>query len=182
MDLQLLQDKINEMKRIADEIDAARCRKGMRPESIGALNTVRGGARQGRANAVDIEQNHIQANEKSNGIDVDGPSQNINCGLKLGDVLWAKVRGFPPWPAIVVTREHAADGSPILKRKTPDGIPVIYFGTYERQILKPADATNFRNGIENGYHASTPKKKRAFALSICEVAVCTWGRGRFLKE
>lgn len=41
----------------------------------------------------------------------DGPSATF----RLGEVVWAREKGWPAWPAVVITRESARDLSPLSK-------------------------------------------------------------------
>jgi hypothetical protein len=99
-----------------------------------------------------------------------GQSLPLHQRLKLGDVIWAKVNGFPPWPALVVTREHAINGVQSLKSRQHTAIPIVYFGTLERQLLKASSATLFRQGLTQGYYTAKTRKQRHFASSLCETA------------
>ncbi|CAL1301893.1 unnamed protein product, partial [Larinioides sclopetarius] len=44
---------------------------------------------------------------------------------KSGDLVFAKVRGYPPWPARV--EPEAPPGKKVPKNK----YPILFFGTYE---------------------------------------------------
>lgn len=45
----------------------------------------------------------------------DGPSATF----RLGEVVWAREKGWPAWPAVVITRESARDLSPLSKLPLP---------------------------------------------------------------
>lgn len=87
-----------------------------------------------------------------------------------GDVVWGKVNGYPDWPALVTTRTHAQGDRPMQANRLTHGVPVCYFGTFERQILKRTSVTPFIEGVAAGFYAKTTSKKRKFAAAICEVA------------
>jgi hypothetical protein len=108
--------------------------------------------------------------------------------LLPGDVVWAKVNGYPEWPAFVVTPEHAANpeaaaappSASARKSKAskarPGGVnlhgnlvPIVYFGTFERQMIKRAALVPFEVGVEAEYQLQKTMKRRQFAASFCEV-------------
>ena len=85
-----------------------------------------------------------------------------------GEVVWAKVNGFPDWPAMVVTLEQAIDGA--RPPKTRGAVPICYFGTFERQAIRPSCVTPFRAGVAAGFHLKRSMKQRKFAAAVCEAA------------
>ncbi|GBN20884.1 Hepatoma-derived growth factor-related protein 3 [Araneus ventricosus] len=52
---------------------------------------------------------------------------------KSGDLVFAKVRGYPPWPARV--EPEAPPGKKVPKNK----YPILFFGTYETAVLAAKD-------------------------------------------
>jgi len=52
---------------------------------------------------------------------------------KHGDLVFAKIKGYPPWPARV--DQTCLAGKQYPKHK----IPVFFFGTHEMGILNPKD-------------------------------------------
>lgn len=87
-----------------------------------------------------------------------------------GDLVWAQVKGFPPWPAMVVTMEHGYDGKRNASKKSRQNyVPVIYFGTFERSWQKLSSLTPMREGIEKNLHIAKTNRRRQFAAAICEV-------------
>ncbi|VDM65080.1 unnamed protein product [Strongylus vulgaris] len=67
---------------------------------------------------------------------------------KPGDLIWAKMKGFPPWPAKVLEKD----------RDTPmSRIPVIFFGTGEKAFMKPSDVCDY---YENKTQHEVPRKHK----------------------
>jgi len=92
-----------------------------------------------------------------------------------GDIVWGKVNGYPDWPALVITRElpNISEGCTMEMRKAGiprQGLPLCYFGTFERQRIKHSAVTPFIQGAEADYHAKRTIKKKYFVSALCEVA------------
>jgi hypothetical protein len=96
------------------------------------------------------------------------PPAEASEASELGDVVWAKVNGFPPWPALVVTREQL--GKPLASGLQLRALPIVYFGTFECQLIKRAAVTPLAEGVAAGFHANKSNKRRLFAAALCEMA------------
>ncbi|RCN38704.1 PWWP domain protein [Ancylostoma caninum] len=78
---------------------------------------------------------------------------------KPGDLIWAKMKGFPPWPAKVLEKD----------KDTPlSRIPVIFFGTGEKAFMKPSDVCDY---YENKAQHEVPRKHKGFNEAIHEIRV-----------
>ncbi|KAJ1373219.1 hypothetical protein KIN20_035572 [Parelaphostrongylus tenuis] len=78
---------------------------------------------------------------------------------KPGDLVWAKMRGFPPWPAKVLEKD----------KNTPlSRIPVIFFGTGEKAFMKPSDVFDY---YENKAQYEIPRKHKGFNEAVHEIRV-----------
>lgn len=67
---------------------------------------------------------------------------------KFGDVVLGLNRGYPPWPALVVTWEQALNGAGDTG-KFENMVPVLYFGTYQRQLLRSDHVLRFGKGFSS---------------------------------
>lgn len=97
--------------------------------------------------------------------------ENSPTKYAFGDVVWGQVKGYPPWPALVVTREHVLQGqqpSENFAARIADTVPVVYFGSFERQHVRTVHVTALREGIKAGYCVAKTTKRRAFGAAICE--------------
>jgi hypothetical protein len=112
-----------------------------------------------------------RAAELRAGTSVGGPDSENRCSLyRPGDVVWAKCRSFPPWPAMVVSRQLVAS----LYKKPPSGkflhsYPVVYFGSFEYEWRLEKDLTSMREGIDQDFHLGKTIKRRVFGAAISEV-------------
>lgn len=80
--------------------------------------------------------------------------------FKHGDLVFGKVRGYPPWPARV--DETALAGVKITKNK----LPVFFFGTHETGILSPKDLfpySKFKDTL------GKPLKRKGFNEGLFEI-------------
>jgi hypothetical protein len=111
-----------------------------------------------------------RATELRAGTSVGGPESENRCSAyRPGDVVWAKCRSYPPWPAMIVTRQLVAS----LYRKNPTGknlnaYPVVYFGSNEYEWRDEANLTPMRVGIDQDFHLGKTNKRRFFGAAICE--------------
>jgi len=112
-----------------------------------------------------------RAAELRAGTSVGHPDSENRCSAyRPGDVVWAKCRSFPPWPAMVVTRQLLAS----VYKKRPVGrllnaYPLVYFGTNEYEWREEKDFTPMREGIDKDFHLGRTIKRRLLAAAICEV-------------
>lgn len=105
-----------------------------------------------------------------------GPStdgiQSSPTKYTFGSVVWGRVKGYPPWPALVVTRDHVLQGqqpSEKFAARIANTVPVVYFGSFERQHVRMDHVTALREGIKAGYCIAKTTKRRMFGAAICEV-------------
>ncbi|KAG1662232.1 Hepatoma-derived growth factor-related protein 2 [Nymphon striatum] len=81
-----------------------------------------------------------------------------NKTFKSGELVFAKVRGYPFWPARI-------DGAVIGTPKNAK-YPIFFFGTYETAVLAPKDIITFQNG--KGKYG-TPSKRKGFNEGLWEI-------------
>ena len=111
-----------------------------------------------------------RAAELRAGTSVGAPDSENRCSsYRPGDVVWAKCRSFPPWPAMVVTRQLVSS----LYRKLPAGkylnsYAIVYFGSFEYEWRDEKDLTSMREGITRDFHIGKTIKRRLFSAAICE--------------
>uniref|UniRef100_A0A7I4XWU5 PWWP domain-containing protein n=1 Tax=Haemonchus contortus TaxID=6289 RepID=A0A7I4XWU5_HAECO len=78
---------------------------------------------------------------------------------KPGDLVWAKMKGFPPWPAKVLEKD----------KDTPlSRIPVLFFGTGEKAFMKASDLCDY---YENKAQYEVPRKHKGFNEGVHEIRV-----------
>ncbi|KAL6970121.1 ENHANCER OF AG-4 protein [Sarracenia purpurea var. burkii] len=87
-----------------------------------------------------------------------------NCELSLGDLVLAKVKGFPAWPA-KISRPEDWDRAP-----DPKKYFVLFFGTAEIAFVAPADIQAFTSEAKNKLSArSQGKTVKYFAQAVKEI-------------
>lgn len=82
--------------------------------------------------------------------------------LSLGDLVLAKVKGFPAWPA-KISRPEDWDRAP-----DPKKYFVQFFGTSEIAFVAPADIQAFTNEVKNKLSSRT-RGKTQFAQAVKEI-------------
>ncbi|KAL0042492.1 hypothetical protein WJX79_001550 [Trebouxia sp. C0005] len=116
----------------------------------------------GKENTKDAEQQKLLAEEQ---------------GKVQGLVVWGLTKGWPAWPALVITEEEieVADvqGSRKNLQKGPGKVPVHYFGTQEFAWMKGKDVVSFGQGLQRGMHLckASNRSKAAFQRALHEVSV-----------
>ncbi|DBA66045.1 TPA: hypothetical protein ACH3X2_003050 [Trebouxia sp. C0005] len=116
----------------------------------------------GKENTKDTEQQKLLAEEQ---------------GKVQGLVVWGLTKGWPAWPALVITEEEieVADvqGSRKNLQKGPGKVPVHYFGTQEFAWMKGKDVVSFGQGLQRGMHLckASNRSKAAFQRALHEVSV-----------
>ncbi|GMT26503.1 hypothetical protein PFISCL1PPCAC_17800, partial [Pristionchus fissidentatus] len=79
-----------------------------------------------------------------------------------GDLIWAKMKGFPPWPAKVINSNSEPSSSDI-----PAGrISVMFFGTKETAFMKPTDLFPY---LENRHQFEVPRKHKGFNEGVNDI-------------
>ncbi|KAF1769022.1 hypothetical protein GCK72_000835 [Caenorhabditis remanei] len=73
------------------------------------------------------------------------------------DLIWAKMKGFPPWPAKVLER---SEDTPARR------IPVMFFGTLETSFMKPTDLSDY---LSNQSIHEIPRKQKDFNKAVQEI-------------
>ncbi|KAL5070813.1 hypothetical protein RYX36_021700 [Vicia faba] len=86
-----------------------------------------------------------------------------NENLRLGDLVLAKVKGFPPWPAVISRPEDW--------EKTPDPKKffVQFYGTEEIAFVVPADIQAFTNEVKTKLTARCHGKTKYFTRAVKEI-------------
>ncbi|GBF90197.1 histone H3 Lys 36 methyltransferase [Raphidocelis subcapitata] len=80
-------------------------------------------------------------------------------GALASGVVWARVRGFPAWPAQVLSAEAAETHLGAVPHKNAD-TPVVFFGTSEIAWVGARDAVPWGDGMAAQLHAKGRKIKR----------------------
>ncbi|XP_042237951.1 hepatoma-derived growth factor-related protein 2-like isoform X2 [Homarus americanus] len=80
--------------------------------------------------------------------------------FKPGDAVFAKVKGYPHWPARVEHFEPDPLGKPLKK------YPVLFYGTYETASLKPDDIFPYNENIER---FGKPQKRKGFNEGLWQI-------------
>ncbi|CAP24729.2 Protein CBG03921 [Caenorhabditis briggsae] len=83
-----------------------------------------------------------------------------NCSshnFQPNDLIWAKMKGFPPWPAKVLER---TEDTPARR------IPVMFFGTLETSFMKPTDLSDYE--AHRSDH-EIPRKQKDFNKAVQEI-------------
>lgn len=96
-------------------------------------------------------------------------------GFRQGEVVWASVRGYPPWPAVVLPAEEAACmGLSSGPRKVAKGkaatasLALLFFGTYELGRIKLNMVTPFAAGLDEGFHLRKSRLRMAHRMALRE--------------
>lgn len=85
--------------------------------------------------------------------------------LSLGDLVLAKVKGFPAWPA-KISRPEDWDREPDSKKYF-----VQFFGTQEIAFVAPADIQAFSSETKNKLTAKTQGKTKYFVRAVEEICL-----------
>lgn len=83
--------------------------------------------------------------------------------FKPGDIVWAKMKGFPPWPAKILQAQSA--------EVPPGRFSVVFFGTKETAIMKASDLFEY---TQHRKQFEVPRKQKGFTEAIRE-AQCAAG-------
>ncbi|GMR52295.1 hypothetical protein PMAYCL1PPCAC_22490, partial [Pristionchus mayeri] len=82
--------------------------------------------------------------------------------FQANDLIWAKMKGFPPWPAKVLNSNSEPSTSDI-----PVGrISVMFYGTKETAFMKPSDLFPY---LENRHQFEVPRKHKGFNEGVNEI-------------
>ncbi|KAJ7534582.1 hypothetical protein O6H91_13G100900 [Diphasiastrum complanatum] len=91
---------------------------------------------------------------------------------RLGNVVWAKIKGHPHWPALTVDKEHACRGG-LDTQFNKDTVAVQFFGSHDFSRISSTHCILFSKGLMRNY--DTKCKRPAFEQALKEVE-------RYLKE
>ncbi|BDA47993.1 probable histone-lysine N-methyltransferase, H3 lysine-36 and H4 lysine-20 specific isoform at N-terminal half [Coccomyxa sp. Obi] len=80
-------------------------------------------------------------------------------------VVWARVKGFPHWPAQILTEKEAAVRLENVFRPSPSSVPVMFFGTMEIAWMAPAEVVPWTDGVKANYLKKN-KNRRHFLKSV----------------
>ena len=89
---------------------------------------------------------------------------------EAGDILWARVQGYPWWPAqrmpLDAAHQHPALGN--AARKKGQDTPVMFFGAAEVAWVTTTEQQGWRAGIQKRFHLNTRLHKR-FAEALLQL-------------
>lgn len=91
--------------------------------------------------------------------------------LGHGDLVWAKVKGYPMWPAFVMDEEHARACG--MEPAREGMLPLQFFGSYDHCRFNYKKVVLFSKGLMSKFH--TKCKRVAFEQGLEEIE-------RYLKE
>ncbi|MFH4973967.1 hypothetical protein AB6A40_000676 [Gnathostoma spinigerum] len=80
--------------------------------------------------------------------------------FKSGDLVWAKMKGFPPWPAKIMQSSSQLTDMPAGRYS------VMFFGTHETAIMKSCDLFNY---LECRSQFEVSRKAKGFNKGIEEI-------------
>ncbi|CAL8470279.1 g9821 [Coccomyxa elongata] len=117
-----------------------------------------------------IEQIAVKARSQANVQEPAPVTGNApEAAFALGEVVWAHEKGWPAWPALVITWESARDLSPL--RPCKDGVTVWFFGTYEMGCIKRSEVMGFEDGLRQELHAKCKRSVKTFRRALHEVYI-----------
>ncbi|GLI65472.1 hypothetical protein VaNZ11_009009 [Volvox africanus] len=89
---------------------------------------------------------------------------------KTLQVVWARVKGYPAWPAQVLTEAAALRRKDLGQERHSKGnsVPVMFFGTVEVAWVKDADVVDFKEGLYQGFFDRKTKHFRLALEQVCE--------------
>ncbi|KAK9830440.1 hypothetical protein WJX72_011758 [[Myrmecia] bisecta] len=75
-------------------------------------------------------------------------------------VVWAKVKGYPFWPAQIVSDKFAQERHAAVKHNKQATLPIIFFDTMEIGWMTEKEVVSWRDGVAKGF-LNKPKLRRA---------------------
>mmetsp|Transcript_21384 Transcript_21384/g.64125 ORF Transcript_21384/g.64125 Transcript_21384/m.64125 type:complete len:1271 (-) Transcript_21384:161-3973(-) len=87
-------------------------------------------------------------------------------GASSAQVVWARVKGYPSWPAQVLSEAAARKKLGKVSHKDVD-VPVMFFGTLEIAWIGRADVVTFSEGIQKGFLGRG--KHKTFLKAVAQV-------------
>ena len=91
-------------------------------------------------------------------------------GFRQGEVVWAVVRGYPPWPAVVLPSEEAMHMglAPAKGKLVHTSVALHFFGTYELGRIKCGQIQTFFSGLERDFHLRTSRLRMKHRMALRE--------------
>ncbi|GMT01479.1 hypothetical protein PENTCL1PPCAC_23653, partial [Pristionchus entomophagus] len=89
-------------------------------------------------------------------------SQTHVHNFHANDLIWAKLKGLPPWPAIVLN----SNSEPLTSDISVGKILVMFYGTKEKALMRPCDLFPYN---ENRHQFEVPRKHKGFNEGMNEI-------------
>ncbi|KAK9907625.1 hypothetical protein WJX75_007200 [Coccomyxa subellipsoidea] len=129
---------------------------------------------QQKADQIDEEGAKEDAAQHAGADSIDQPLEAATGAVEFAKaadsqrVVWARVKGFPHWPAQVLTEKEAAVRMEHVFRPSPLSVPVMFFGTLEIAWIAPVEVVSWADGVKAKYLKKN-KTRRKFLKSVEEV-------------
>ncbi|KAI8051555.1 hypothetical protein BDF22DRAFT_77721 [Syncephalis plumigaleata] len=82
-----------------------------------------------------------------------------------GDIVWAKLKGYPFWPSRVENDKELSDE--VLRSKPPgrsQSVPVLFLGTFDYGWIAPDNLRSFQEHLAQ--YSKLPKRDKHFEQAI----------------
>eukprot|EP00884_Botryococcus_braunii_P021638 jgi/Botrbrau1/8158/Bobra.357_2s0006.1 len=89
-------------------------------------------------------------------------------GAEANQVMWARVKGFPFWPAQCLPEKEVEKRLGSIRKGKEHYVAVMFFGTLEVAWVAPSDICSWRSGVEKSYHTKG-HGRRTFQISVEQV-------------
>lgn len=87
---------------------------------------------------------------------------------RLSRVIWARVKGYPSWPAQILTESAAKKKLAKVVQRRDHTVPVVFFGTSEIAWVMKNDVNEWGDGLKKGHHTKNQNNGK-FKLALMQV-------------